>query len=291
MRNISQNAVLDQTHLSLVELNETDLRAICPAIYGDRADSRVSDRYTFASTAEILPVLRDHGFVPTKVQTRKHANEFSKHLVELYHQRDLEKMRLGKAAEIPRVILINSHDRSSRLRIMAGFFRLVCSNGMIVSSGMNNSLNVMHMKLDQVGIQTLASGVTGLLNTASEQVELFKQRKLSKIEQSVLANYAVEVRYRNYATPKIEAKQMLTTRRDEDKADDLWSVFNRVQENVVRGGLPMLTGRKSGGIKSFEFGINANRRLWAGAEAMNSGGVKAVQALRKTVNALTTHEA
>jgi len=271
---------------SLVELNETDLRKACPAIFSTKADPRVSERYSFTSTADILPVLRDHDFIPTGVQTRMKATPFSKHAVEFFHSRDLENLRRGKLGEVPRIILTNSHDRSSRLVIMAGFYRLVCSNGMVVSSGAHSELRAMHIKLDPESINKLVHGISQMLDGASQQVEIFKNRKVSKIEQSVLANYAVEVRYRNYEKPKMAAKELLTVRRDVDKGDDLWSVFNRIQENVMVGGLPLFSGRKSGGVKSFEFSVNANRRLWAGAEALNAGGIKAVQALRETVSAL-----
>ena len=68
---------------------------------------------------------------------------------------------------------------------------------------------------------------------------------------------------------------MLTIRRREDTGNDLWSVFNRVQENTVRGGLRFRneeTGRRNRTreVKGIDQNIRLNRALWELAEKMAS---------------------
>jgi len=283
MRN--QTATLDQsTNIrALVELNDADITRRCPAVFATQPDKSVSSRYTFMSTADVLPVLRKNGFVPTQVTTRKKATEFSQHRIELFHKDDLAKLAKGSRQDCPRVILENSHDRTRRLTFTAGYYRLVCSNGMVVPSGMHGELKTLHLNLDAEGVKTMINGVTQLLNSAAQQVAVFKQKKLNKIEQATLANYAVEVRYRGYNKNKLEAKELLKVRRDADSGDDLWTVFNRIQENVMVGGVDMKTGRKSKGVTSYSISMDVNKRLWAGAEALAVGGIKGLQALRKAM--------
>ena len=68
------------------------------------------------------------------------------------------------------------------------------------------------------------------------------------------------------------AAQLLTCRRVDDLRDDLWSVFNRIQENVLRGGLSRRspTGRlvRSRRITSIREDVRLNSWLLDLAESM-----------------------
>lgn len=264
-------------------LSDEELQVAAPAIFATRPDDSVSEKYAFVPTTDVLPVLRDAGFVPTSASSRAKVKEFGRHRIEMFRKDDLQKVAAGKLKECPRIVIENSHDRTRRLVILAGYFRLVCSNGLIAASGMNGQLRTLHLKIDREAIKNLVAGTSQLLNDASSNVEAFKARKLTKIEQATYANYAAEARYKGYGAAPYEAKTLLGVRRDEDQGDDLWTVFNRVQENVVRGGVPTLSGRKSRGVTSFSMSFEVNRRLWAGAEALNVDGIRGLQKLRKVI--------
>ena len=66
--------------------------------------------------------------------------------------------------------------------------------------------------------------------------------------------------------------QLVASRRPQDTPSDLWTVLNRVQENVARGGLP---GRSAQGrrmttraVQSIDASVQLNRALWVLAEEM-----------------------
>jgi hypothetical protein len=65
---------------------------------------------------------------------------------------------------------------------------------------------------------------------------------------------------------------LLTPKRIEDEGNDLWKVFNVVQENFVRGGVEMSSpkGRKSRtrGLQNILAVNKVNTRLWELAEEM-----------------------
>jgi hypothetical protein len=265
----------------LKELNDKTLRALAPAIFGTKAADDVSERYTFVSTAEVLPVLRDSGFVPVNARQRQEAGSTGLHRVELFHRDHLAKMQAGKMESSPRIILENSHDRTRRLSVMAGYYRLVCSNGMVVSSGLSAQLIATHIGLDAKSIHNLIGGMAKMLDDSQAVVEQMRGRKLSPIEASMFAKFAVEARYKGYADMPIDGASVLVARRDVDKSNDLWTVFNRVQENVIKGGVETRTGRRSRGVKSFTQDVTVNKRLWAGAEALLTGGSNGLQKLRK----------
>ncbi|HAF2376717.1 TPA: DUF945 domain-containing protein, partial [Salmonella enterica] len=68
------------------------------------------------------------------------------------------------------------------------------------------------------------------------------------------------------------ATQILTPRRYEDRKDDLWSVFNRIQENLSKGGLPGRTAKgkrtHTRAVNGIDGDVRLNRALWVMAEQM-----------------------
>lgn len=278
---MSNTANTTTAQVLLGELNDTRLRELAPSIFAKKPASDVSERYTFVSTAEVLPALRDHGFVPINARQRRGAGITGQHRVELFHRNHLDKLRTGKLESSPRIILENSHDRTRRLSFMAGYYRLVCSNGMVVASGMSSSFAATHVSIDTNAAREMIGNMAKLLDESEGRVEAFRERKLNKIEQSMYARFAIEARYKGYADMPIEAKDVLIARRGVDKADDLWTVFSRVQENIIKGGVETRLGRRSRGVTSFYMDTLVNRRLWAGAEALLDGGTRGLQKFRK----------
>jgi hypothetical protein len=67
-----------------------------------------------------------------------------------------------------------------------------------------------------------------------------------------------------YSTQTI--KDILEPRRQDDTASDLWTVFNRVQEAMIRGGFRVEVegkkARKLKPIKSFEKDLSVNQKLF-----------------------------
>jgi len=111
-------------------LTEDDLKVLVPSIFAQNPISDVSKRYQFIPTFEVVKRLQNEGWLPTSVQeshVRNQENQgYQKHLIRFQRQ---DLILNGEAIE---VVLINSHNRSAAYQLMAGVFRFVCSNGMIV---------------------------------------------------------------------------------------------------------------------------------------------------------------
>lgn len=89
--------------------------------------------------------------------------------------------------------------------------------------------------------------------------------------QQALAKAALTYRFGEEHQPVTET-QILSPRRWQDEHNDLWSVFNRLQENLSKGGL---SGRSAQGIRSRTRAVNGidgdiklNRALWVMAEEL-----------------------
>jgi hypothetical protein len=175
---------------------------------------------------------------------------------------------------IPEISLVNNHMAQRIFRFFAGFMRLACLNGLVVPLGMarteqkrkhiGDALPDVHRAL-QDGLQTL--------NAAATEIEAWKQIQLDIGQRLAFAKQAYGIRRPDLVlSDGFNASDLLRPRRDEDVADDLWTVFNRVQENLTVGGVRINYARRNlRGLTSVDKTLNVNERLWALARwyAMN----------------------
>lgn len=111
----------------------------------------------------------------------------------------------------------------------------------------------------------------GVFDHIEQGKEAMQAVTLSSENQNAYARAALAYRYGKEHPPVTEA-QVLSARRWEDKKDDLWTTFQRVQENLMKGGLNGLSaqGKRSHtrAIKGIDGDIKLNRALWVLAEQM-----------------------
>lgn len=111
-----------------------------------------------------------------------------------------------------------------------------------------------------------ALGIAERFESLAGQVERMGRRSMFKDEQIDFASQAVAIRFEDIAQSGMQPSALLMTRRIEDAGDDLWSVLNRVQENLLRGGLSRrsATGRltRTRRINSIREDVRINSRLW-----------------------------
>jgi hypothetical protein len=150
--------------------------------------------------------------------------------------------------------------------LRVGIFRVVCTNGLIVSRGAFPGVYVPHRGdvVDEViaGALQIANRFEGL----ALQVERMESRMLRVDEQFAFAGRALAVRFPNVVESGMQPLQLLTIRRAGDTGQDLWSTLNKVQENLIRGGLTRrtATGRlsRTRGITAIRRDVELNSRLW-----------------------------
>jgi len=107
------------------------MRRAAPSIFAEGKDPSRSERYTYIPTIDVLRGLRKEGFEPFMVAQSKSRIEgktdFTKHLIRMRHA-----AQVVAKPEANEIILINSHDGASSYQMLAGVFRFVCCNGLVV---------------------------------------------------------------------------------------------------------------------------------------------------------------
>ena len=241
------------------------VRTRAPAVFASGADERLSSKYTFLPTERILTGLMSAGFVPVdarQASARRGSALHARHVVRLRPRFQTVQLK----DSVPEVVFLNSHDGSSAYQLRMGLFRVVCTNGLIVSRGAFPAYCVSHRGniVDDVvaGAVKLADRFEGL----AEQVERMEQRQLFKDEQLAFAEAALRLRFSEPAQSAMQPAQLLACRRSEDLGDDLWRVYNRCQEHLLRGGLSRrsITGRltRTRAIGSIQQDVALNGQLW-----------------------------
>lgn len=252
-------------------LSDDQIRAVAPSIFAHAKHASRSDRYTCLPTSDVLAALRGEGFEPFMVcQTRvRHEDRrgFTKHMVRMRHAGQVSN------AEADEIVLINSHDGTSSCQLLAGMFRFVCSNGLVVGD-MVADVRVHHKGPIAERVIAGAYEVLEGFERARSQREGMRAVMLDAAEQGVFVQAALSLRYGPdpLRPAPVTAAQLLDVRRSADAGADLWSTFNRVQEALVAGGL---RGRGANGQRMHTrpvHGIDANlrlyRALWMLAESM-----------------------
>lgn len=251
-----------------------DLRSKVPAVFAGGAHESLSHKYTFIPTELVLLGLMSAGFVPVEARqagSRKTSPMHARHVVRL--RRRFETVSLRDS--VPEVVFLNSHDGSSAYQLRLGLFRAVCTNGLIVSVGAFPALCVAHRGDIVDEVVTAALEASERFEMLAGRVERMEQRRLDRDEQLNFAGKALGLRYPEPEMAGMQPSQLLGSRRAEDVSDDLWTVFNRVQENLLGGGLVRRTptGRlsRTRRITSIRADVRLNSRLWGLAEEVLAG--------------------
>lgn len=251
-------------------LSDDQIRAVVPSIYAETPHESRSGRYSYIPTADVLSELRREGFMPFMVcQTRvrnEDRREFTKHMIRLRHASQIN------GAEANEVILLNSHDGTSSYQMLAGMFRFVCQNGLVCGDTFAD-VRVPH-KGDVSG-QVIEGAYEVLkgFERVQDSRDAMRAITLEAGEDEVFARSALALKYDDPGKPTpVTESQLLLPRRWDDRKTDLWSVFNRVQENLVKGGL---NGRATNGrrqrtrpVQGIDQNLRLNRALWMLADGL-----------------------
>jgi hypothetical protein len=273
-RNELQSFVAGRTKSTALTIDQ--IRTAAPSVFAESAHDSRSDRYAYVPTHRVLEGLLAEGFMVTKAEQAKskHVDRrpFTKHLLTLRH-RDAVEADVGGA--VPQVLLINSHDGSSAYKMLAGLFRFVCANGLIVSDGMFDVMSIPHVGDIRGRVIEGSFRVIEEAKAAGSRVALWRDTALTLDEQRALANAAIGLRYEaeeGKALP-VTADQILEAKRIEDQSPDLWTTFNRVQENLIGGGQTYRSARTrrrltTREVKSIDGQTSLNRALWRLGDGM-----------------------
>lgn len=251
-------------------LSDDQIRAVVPSIFAKTPHQSRSQRYAYIPTATVLAELRREGFEPFMVcQTRvKHDDrrDFTKHMIRLRHASQIN------SSEANEIILLNSHDGTSSYQMLAGMFRFVCQNGLVCGDKMSD-VRVPHKGNVTAQVIEGAYEVLNSFERIQDSRDAMRAITPDPEESQVFARAALALKYDDPDKPlPITENQILMPRRYNDNEADLWSMFNRAQENLIKGGLSSraANGRRqqTRPVQGIDQNLRLNRALWMLAEGL-----------------------
>ena len=256
-------------------LTEDELRQNVPSLFATEAHESRSAKFAVIPTWEVAKGLQAEGFsiVGAKQSVTRDPGKapYTKHLLRLRRLDDGVKHTVN--GTVFEMLLRNANDGSSRYELMAALWRILCSNSLVALSDELSSIKIRHSGNVRDDVIEGSYRVLGEAEAALAAPEEWSKIRLEPEEKALLAQAAHVVRFGETPEgepPAIEPKQLLIPHRPGDYGQDLWTVGNVIQENVVKGGLtgwtrdannnPRRTTTRA--IKSIDTDVKVNKALW-----------------------------
>lgn len=247
----------------------------------NRSESNTSKNYKFTSSEEIQSALQSQGFELDGVSYAKPTKEankgFQKHIM-IFSKPDL----IVDGGNKLQLLVTNSHDGKSALKLNAGCYRAVCANGLVAGNDMY-STRVLHKGGDfERKLRESLEYIMEQMNSLKGEVELMQNTPINNSQAYDYLMAMAEYRLKDVDLVGINTDSVIKLHRAEDRAEDVYTFFNRVQENIIKGGIQYVknveildadgkvTGseKKSGKtreVKSISKSMDLNKVLWNGA--------------------------
>jgi len=258
--------MLDLQNSEFKSLNE--LKEIAPSIFTTKGAENTSEKYSHIPTDRLIKDMEilGWGVVDAKeVKARKNVG-YQKHLV-VFRNPDVVINGQNDDTVFPQILLTNSHDGKNAFTFTAGLFRMVCENGLVISTNEFEKVSIRHMGYD---FDELQKQINEMVEKLPLTVESMNKMINTKLSQEAIIDFAKDmlaVRFPEEELNRItiDMNEFVTPVRDEDKGDDLWSIFNVVQEKIIEGDFEYIAGtkvRKARQIKNFKQDMDLNSKMF-----------------------------
>ncbi len=250
-------------------LTHTQLFEQAPALFTEEPHYEVSDKYHFIPTIDVITKISSYGWHPVSVQEASvrdlDKEGYQRHLVRFRHFDDL----INPSENAVELLLFNSHDRSTAFSISAGIYRFVCANGLVIADSVFESYKIRHIGERDDDVATAISQIVTIKPVLEHKIESFGSLVLAEAEKRSFAKAAIPLRFESHL--EVDPGDLIIPHRVEDEKDDLYTVMNVIQENLLRGnisGANKETGRRftSREISSIAKDVEVNQGLWDIAE-------------------------
>jgi hypothetical protein len=254
-------------------LTKSQIREVASSVFTSTASDNVSSAYTHIPTSQVIEDMEKLGWgvVDAKQVKARKGVGFQKHLV-VFRNNDI--MVVGKDGDdvFPMILMSNSHDGKNAFTFKCAIFRMICENGLVVSTQDFEDIKLRHMGYTFEDLKQKIKEVVESLPLTVESMNKMKQIELDEEKAIEFATKALSTRFNEDEITRItiDIKELLKPTRKEDESNDLWTVFNVVQEKLIGGDFTYRAGskqRKARQIKNFQQDIKLNEQLWSLAES------------------------
>ncbi len=246
-------------------MSKDAIRKVAPSAFTDKPAENVSKHYSYISTERVMDDMEKLGWevVDAKEIKARKGKGFQKHLI-VFGNPNLQIDGADGDTVFPRILLTNSHNGKNAFTFTAGLFRLICSNGLVISDQEFGSMKIRHMGYDFEALQTTINEMVEKLPLTVECMNRLKSKVMTWDEKEKFALEAIGLRVDTETNTVSVAELLEPTRKEDVQMDEraLTSAETKEKEKNVKGMKKSLSGFKS------RYGDDAKSVMYATATKM-----------------------
>jgi len=206
----------------------------------------VSSRYIQTSSQDIINEINTYGnefkpvgFAASNVRKQEKAGK-QKHMIML--QEPNAELLDGTTL---RLVMFNSSDRSSGIKLYSGAIRDACANSLVFSDDILEPISIIHTKQDwQSSIKELMSRYEESKQKSQEMIQAMMHRYMSAGDMERFSHRVADMINEDITGTIIDPMQLNIAQRNADVGKDLWHTFNRHQSGALNGNIRRLIKSK-----------------------------------------------
>jgi hypothetical protein len=215
---------------------------------------RIKQKEFYIPTLDVITKLQDEGWQLSGVAEQRGKNrKITSNYVQLQHPDFAVQNSKGKDEAFTSITLSNSCNGNRPLQMSLGLFRQVCTNGLIRFDQHAETEKIKHIEVNARDLDRFVVSMNGKASQLLTEVNKMKHKGLSLEDMRKLAHEAARLRYNNLDDINID--DLLIVNRVEDESNDLWTIFNRIQENLTHD------------VKNMNEDIRLNQQLFSLVES------------------------
>ena len=213
---------------------------------------RIKQKPFYIPTLDAVEMLQNDGWLIKGVAEQRAGNrKIKSNYVQMQHPDFSILDKKGKTEALASITISNSINGNNPLSLHLGAFRLVCSNGAVRKDTAAES-NIKHTEINYRQLPELIAKLNNKAMVLSDVISNMRNIQLSSDDIKKFAFEAARLRFDDLTDVNID--DVFKVNRIEDESNDLWTVFNRIQENLTAD------------ISNFSNDIKLNQQLFSLAD-------------------------
>ena len=181
-------------------LTEESIREKSKAFFTDTAHVGLSNEYSFVSTSAVAEDMKKLGWYPTNVREaatmKRELVGYQKHEVRFTHKEYLKGESVDDVHDIvPQIVMVNSHDGHTRMRLHAGVKVRNYGTSMVLSDTQFLSVSLIHRFYSFEEVEEMVVKYVESFPDIVAMIDGFKSQGMKEEEKLLFARDAVEIRW------------------------------------------------------------------------------------------------
>lgn len=195
---------------------------------------RVKQKEFYIPTIDVVQKLQKEGWLINGVdeQRNKKSRKITNNYVQMTHPDFAIKNKQGKDEAYSSITISNSCSGNQPLQMSLGAYRMVCSNGLVQFDKHAETERIKHIEINYRDLDRFVHSMNDKAQEIIAQLNTWKEQNLTAEQIRKFAYNAAKLRF-NETDENFDPNALLRVNRVEDEDNDVWTVFNRIQENLT----------------------------------------------------------